>query len=64
MYHDEVFVQIDKRNMGQDNGQFKPHHGGCHRNDCGACRVTVGGKTILLCGWPGIHGHEVDYDDW
>ena len=32
---------------------------------CGACRVTVGGKTRLhLCRWPRIRRvHEVDFDE-
>ncbi|MGA2192695.1 MAG: sulfide/dihydroorotate dehydrogenase-like FAD/NAD-binding protein, partial [Nitrospirota bacterium] len=31
---------------------------------CGACRVTVGGKTKFVCvDGPEFDGHEVDYDE-
>ncbi len=31
---------------------------------CGACRVTVGGKTRFVCvDGPEFDGHEVDYDE-
>ena len=31
---------------------------------CGACRVTVGGKTKFVCvDGPEFDGHEVDFDE-
>jgi len=31
---------------------------------CGACRVTVGGKTRFACvEGPEFNGHEVDFDE-
>ena len=31
---------------------------------CGACRVTVGGKTLFTCvGGPEFDGHQVDFDE-
>ncbi len=31
---------------------------------CGACRVTVGGKTRFVCvDGPEFDGHEVDFDE-
>ena len=61
--HDEIRLCPDEEIRDPDSRLFEYDYGGRDRN-CGACRITVGGKTKFVCvDGPEFDAHQVDFDE-